>query len=535
MTVKLGVRPRILLEAAVLLLLLAALAARSLSLSRSHYVPIYDEVSYLDQARDFARRGEAGVVACYLRGECREDNRNPLYAMLVAPLMKDVPTDFPRAKLATLACALALALAVYALGLAAWPETALLAAAFAALSSGVAHMSQSLLGDVLLAALWAAAVAVLLAWRERRWAWAAFGALAGLGYLAKGDAHVLLLAAAALAARRRGRTFYKAPELWAAAAGFAATAGFLLWRNTVVWGDPFHHVATRMFWLDDWTSFMARAIGPGDWTGVGPLSYWRSHTLAQIAGRLRSGAGAATLQLLEAAGPGPTAAARPAGLLVVVLAAAGALREWKDGRRDEVLAVAVPIVPLLAALAWTAPAGAQGIRFYLPIVACLWPVAAATAWTALRRGLELEKPAALQAGVALAAAAGLLAWRAGLQEDPRRLWAQPPHWDVTASWLRRQEDPQGFLISSDSIFSVWEGAEDLRRAFDFDASDDALRRYIGARRLRLVLVDTRVPSFPRHLGRLGPFDDYGPTSFLGWPRCFHDPVKPSQFLVYCKK
>src|SRR5579859_3495699 len=81
------------LDLVALLLLLLAAAAGSLRLSRTHGVPVYDEVSYLDQARDFRARGSLGTAACYLAGECRDDNRHPLYALLASSSTDGGPED----------------------------------------------------------------------------------------------------------------------------------------------------------------------------------------------------------------------------------------------------------------------------------------------------------------------------------------------------------------------------------------------------------------------------------------------------------
>ena len=239
--------------AAAALLLGLALSARALALSRRHLVPIFDEVAYLDQARGFARLGgAAAVVQCYWQGRCREDNRHPLYGLLISPAIRVRAGDFAKAKLATLACAWVLIGAAFWAG---WrragPGAALLAAALAALSPTLAYLSSRVLADVLFAALYVTALEILIAFEGSRWGWLGFGMLSGLAYLSKGTGHLLLLAGAALAWRRRGARAVVSAEAWLAAAGFMFVAGFLLRRNSLLWGEPFHNFNAKVFWLDD--------------------------------------------------------------------------------------------------------------------------------------------------------------------------------------------------------------------------------------------------------------------------------------------
>ena len=532
-------RRRAALEAGVLLLLLAGLAARSLQRSQAHFVPMFDEVAYLDQAREFSSRGVGATVACYLRGECRDDNRHPLYSLLAAPLVDGSERDFPREKLLTLACALALVLVVYAF---AWSsfgaETALLSAGLAALSFTLAFLAQDVLCDVLLAVFYVAALGVLLRWRDRLAGWLAFGALAGAAYLTKGTGHFLLLAAPVLTAlRSRERNSSALMELGAVLAGFVAVAGFLLWRNVLVWGNPFHNVGNHLIWLDDWSSLWRRDAA-GTFAQATAGSYFRSHTLGQALGRLVHGLGVVSINLLETAGPGPTVSARPAGLVVVLLAGLGLRACWRQGRKAEVAAIAAPAAALSAALVWAAAADVQGTRFMLPIVASLLPAAVVGLREALRLGGEepsaVLHPRAVAGGLAASAALGLLFWAGGFSRDPRALWALPPHWSETSAWMSEHARDKDFLLAEDSYFSLWNVERDRRRAYPFESPDEELVRVRDARGLDFVLLDARAESYGRMAGRFAAFDEHGPLTFLGWSRCFHDSLTPSEFEVFCR-
>ena len=97
-------------RAAALLVALAVpmLVAQTLRTSAARLYPRYDEVSYLALGRATGARGRPcpRQVGCYLAARCKEDNRPPLYQLLLAPFLDDTPSDFARAKLVELAMAL---------------------------------------------------------------------------------------------------------------------------------------------------------------------------------------------------------------------------------------------------------------------------------------------------------------------------------------------------------------------------------------------------------------------------------------------
>jgi len=75
------------------------LTADALQVSTTRLYPNYDEISYLALGRQFAREGGlVATVRCYLEARCREDNRPPLYPMMLAPAVDDSPASFVRAK-----------------------------------------------------------------------------------------------------------------------------------------------------------------------------------------------------------------------------------------------------------------------------------------------------------------------------------------------------------------------------------------------------------------------------------------------------
>jgi 4-amino-4-deoxy-L-arabinose transferase-like glycosyltransferase len=533
---------RLLPEAAAVLLLLLAFSARSLTLSQRHVVPVFDEIPYLDEAREHSRLGgPLAIAACYARGECRYDNRNPLFSMLLAPWMTGGPRDFPRAKLAVLLCALALLLTVHLFTRALWDaEVGLLATALLALSPMLAQQSQQVLADVLYAALYCASLGALLLWERAPRGWAACGALAGAAYLAKGSGHFLLLAPAALSVLRFGRRAPLKPGVWISAAAFAAVAGFLLLRNVRVFGDPFYNVNAKGLWLDDWSQVWSPLSGAHGMAELGPLRYLSTHTLSEIAARCWRGALKAFSQLVETAAFGPVTAGSFTGLVFLAAAARGLRAEVRAGRPERALVPLAAALPLFAAYAWASSAGIVGYRFHIATAASLAAAAALglrEAWRrfgpalppALSRAWAAPAAAAVAALLALAPAAG------GLARSPSDLWAVPPHWSVTADWLAAHMGDKGFLLSQQSYFSLWDRpGHDPRQIFSYERPAAEVLAFADARGADLLVLDTRAPSaglFPERFGRM---DEHGPLSYLGWPRCYQDPVVPSQFLVYCR-
>ena len=275
------------------------------------------------------------------------------------------------------------------------------------------------------------------------------------------------------------------------------------------------------------------------WAEVGPTWYWRTHSLGQAAQRFFSGFLEVVSQLVDACGAGPAQTKTAVGVVVLAGALHGLLRAAKGGKPQSAIAVAAVGLPLLAALSWGAQAGISVIRLVFPVAVSLFPLAAesfaAAAW---RGGSLLPREWRSWAASGLAAAcAGLAIWPAawGLVGDPRAAWSVPADWAATSEWLAATAGERGYLIPFDSAFSTWDRGVDLRQPYPFTAPDSELRRVIAERRLGVVLVDRALPSGSIPAERFGRDDRFGPTSFLGWPRCFSSPGRPSRFIAFAKR
>jgi hypothetical protein len=560
--------PRPGIGAALVVLAIAAFTAQTLYLGAWRHQPRYDEVSYLQVARDYHRMGGVvEVVRCHLDGLCREDNRFPTYVLLLQAFAHDGPGFFADAKLITLATALLLLAAV---GLFTWRTfggaAAIGAVVLLALNPTLGEISSGVLADVLYAVtLVVATRAIALALdRGAAW-WLGAGALVGLAYLTKGNGHLALLALFTAALALHGPRVFATARPYAALLGFAAVAGFLLWRNVIDYdGNPFHNFNDHSLWLDSWQETL-RLVRSPDWRHIGLGYYLHHHSLFALAWRVMKGLGQTLGALCYTAGLGVTAGTPaqlttsvPAAIVriatgagVVALAAWGLRARLRDGHRSEALAVLHVAGWLILAFA----VGGQGVggvatRFMLPLVALAVPYAAHV--LAERVGPRVRPVNALGLIVVLLAIK-LAAFGGTLTRNPRRAFEVPPDWSETSAWLAQHLEPgERYVFPYGSLYSTWDRPApdpDARWPYDYTeepsvmlaAIDEARPLSVAARwdgpprAIRKIFVDTTDKDLPRYRAKLGSASDaHGPLSFLGWPRCFADAGRPSRFLIYCR-
>ena len=553
---------------ALVVLAVVAFAAATLSLGGFRRQPRYDEVSYLQLARDYHRMGGAPeVVRCHLNGLCREDNRFPTFALLLQAFAHDRPEFFADAKLITFATALLLLATVglltgRAFGSAAGVASVLLLAlmpTFNEIASGV-------LADVLYAGTLLVAVrAIALALDRGTAAWFGAGSLVGLAYLTKGNAHLALLALMTAAVTLRGLRIFATPRPYAALVGFVAVTFFLLWRNVIDYGgNPFHNFNDRSIWLDSWRDTL-RLVRSPDWHHIGLGWYLRHHSPLALAWRLVRGLGQTLGALAYTSGLGvtsgtpvqlstsiPSAIVRIAlGVAVLALAGRGLLDRYRSGHRAEVLAVLHVSGWLLLAFAL----GGQGVggvatRFMLPLVVLYVPHAAHAlvthVWPRLR-------PAHAVGLVALLLGIKLVTFAGGLTKNPRRAFDIPANWAETSTWFAQHLEPgERYAFPYGSLYSTWDQPTpdpDARWPYEYAEEAHEMLAAIAEAQpvsieprwdgppvaIRKIFVDMADPDLPRYAQKLaGAADDHGPLMFLDWPRCFADAGRPSRFLIYCR-
>jgi 4-amino-4-deoxy-L-arabinose transferase-like glycosyltransferase len=559
---------------AIVLIALAVVAfsAQQLSLSALRRQPRYDEVSYLSLAREYQRLGGAtSAIGCYVDGRCHEDNRFPAYLLALQAFAHDAPGFYADAKLLTLGIALLLmALA----GVLAWrvfsPATGVATVALLALLPTLGEIASGVLADVMYAAVLLACVTAIGAALERGpLAWLGAGAVIGLAYLTKGNAHLAFLGLVTAGLVLRGRRLLLAPNIYAAAAGFVAVTSFLLWRNAVVFKNPFHNFNDHALWLDGWNDVW-RVLRDPEWEHIGPRWYLQHHSLWALAWRIVKGAGQTIGVLLYTIGPGVTAGTpadlRPTilatvlrtagGVAIMALAARGLVDRHRNGHRAQVLAVThVGGWMLLAFAVGAQGVGGVGTRFMLPFAVLCIPYAAHTLVSLGERGRTGAWLARPWARLALLAPFAIkLAWFApAFAANPRAAFTVPPRWAETSAWLTAHLRPgERYAAATSSLYSTWDNPfpdPDARWLYLFDRPADKMLADLAVGKpasieshqdgppppVTKVLVDMAATDVDRYRDKMaGPADDHGPPAFLGWPRCFADGDRPSRFLIYCR-
>ncbi len=557
---------------ALIVVAVAAFAAQQLSLSALRRQPRYDEVSYLAVARDYQRvGGAAGTIRCHIEGRCHEDNRSPAYMLVLQAFAHDAPGFYADAKLLSLAIALLLMALAGAL---AWrvfsPAAGVATVALLALLPTLGEIASGVLADVMYAAVLLACVTTIGATLERGpLAWLGAGAMIGVAYLTKGNGHLAFLGLVTAGVAVRGRRLLFGPHIYVAAAGFVAVTWFLLWRNVVVFKNPFHNFNDQMLWLDGWTDVW-RLLRDPEWNRVGLRWYVQHHSVWALPWRVIKGAGQSIGVLIYTAGPGvtagtpahlkPTTAAAilrvVGGVVVLAFAARGLVDRYRSGHRAEVLATTHVGGWMLLGFA----VGAQGVggvatRFMLPFVVLCIPYAAHALVQRADRGRAAAWLAHPWARLALLLPFAIkLAWFApAFAANPRQAFTVPPRWAEASAWLRTHLQPgERFAAAPSSLYSTWDDPlpdPDARWLYLFDRPAAQMLADMArgtpasieplhdgpAPPVTKVLVDMATNDVDRYRDKMaGPTDDHGPLAFLGWPRCFADGDRPSRFLIYCR-
>ena len=318
----------------------------------------------------------------------------------------------------------------------------------------------------------------------------------GLGFLTKASAlllapvYAVYVLAKAPAKRRRQRTL-----LWALI--FVAVISPVLIRNVVVFGDPLHNPHSNIMWLDRWEDWYRPEFRQSPPTA---LSYLRSHSLAQTAGRFADGVkGVGGILVTEVLGffGLPLGLKRLTGLLVLALAVAGLCLDRRASRGLFSLAL---VVVFGVALSWYyAVSGAS--RFVMPLAPILQLYAGATFVTACRIAQTKLRADGVSAANAVAASVGVLslALLLGVNVRLRSLRANPlavgrvaPGYDELKAWLQERVGPgESYAHGPSHAYKFeWNSDPPLRAApLPLVNKIKTLEGLLGIRGVRYVLLD----------------------------------------------
>ncbi len=567
----------------ILVLAVAALVCQALAISAMKGQPRYDEVAYMAVARSYEREG--GVVAtirCHLQGRCQEDNRSPLFEMLLQTVASDGPGFFATAKLFNLGTAIFLGLIGFFTARRMFgPRVAVGVIAVWCLMPSVGELSSRVLADLLFAGLILAGVYAIAACQGAGvLAWLGTGALIGLAYLTKGNGHLLFPVLICVGLHQSGRGLIRRPEPYAAALGFVVVTFFLLRRNVLVFHSPFHNFNERLLWLDNWEETWATMRDPQK-NSIGLGFLLKRHSIWALGARVIKGFGHTVGVAIYSAGLGVTSLKQPeapmtaatalprvlSGVAIVVLAALGLRRRLATPTRPHALAVIYALAWFMAAFAsGQQGAGEIGVRYVMPLVVLLTPYAVESAlgdvWPRLKRRLGagaswLRAPGAADATgllVLMAVLAIKLGWFAPrAARDPRKFVEVPPAWAEMSGWFASHLTAgERYAFPYTSLYSTFDQPfpePDHRWIYLYRLEPSVMRRDLdrGIRSsidasligppgpIDKVFVDAEDALLASYEDKLSAARDaHGPLAFLGWSRCFADSGSPSRFMVYCR-
>lgn len=357
------------------LLFVVALAAMALALEWRAGPVSEDTKFYLGEALGISERGGIGtLVASCFDGSWAEDNRHPLYLMLLTPWAERTNSMLVASKLVSFVGAALTLLAVLRACRRRGGELAALAGG-TLLVTNASFVEFSVLTAC--ESWWTlfAVLALDLATRESEFRstlrWLGVGLCLGFAFLTKGTGVLLTLAIGLAILWNLRRTSWRA--LLPLGAGFAAGGFLLLVRNQLRYGDALFNVNSRRgFWLDRWEQFYdADALA-----NASASAWFERHSIGEALARLASGLVKQAAHAFEA-----TQVVAPAelgaflGALVLLALILGLMRL---GNRRERTTLALVVVLWLASFAWYAQI-ASDRRFLAVLVPLLAPVL--VSWT----------------------------------------------------------------------------------------------------------------------------------------------------------
>jgi len=313
-------------------------------------------------------------------GVLTDGTRNPLYAVFLAVVAHRDWAYFTYAKLLSMTFGLLAIVAVFELGRRRFDAfTGLVAAYLLSINiEFIVHSATALTESLLVLTFVLAWFAMLKALDDKDQAryWALAGALAGLAYLAKGSAQLLVFSFLALAFLFYRFQIFRSKSLWLFLASYVVIVSPLWIYNTINYGSPtFNYAITHQMWMDGW-----REWHPDDLDNLPTaLTYVQTHTPQEIIDRQWSGMQAMRNILVKTLWPtrtlmvdrfllSPLSSYVLVGLLLLPFLLWPFSRRYLRHHSGAVLLTLLVTTLFFLLFAWYVPIVALGQRFMLPVV-----------------------------------------------------------------------------------------------------------------------------------------------------------------------
>ncbi|MCB0166630.1 MAG: glycosyltransferase family 39 protein [Anaerolineae bacterium] len=313
-------------------------------------------------------------------GVLTDGTRNPLYAVFLAVVAHRDWAYFTYAKLLSMTFGLLAIVAVFELGRRRFDAfTGLVAAYLLSINvEFIVHSATALTESLLVLTFALAWFAMLKALDDKDQAryWALAGALAGLAYLAKGSAQLLVLSFLALAFLFYRFQIFRSKSLWLFLGSYVLVVSPLWIYNTINYGSPtFNYAITHQMWMDGW-----REWHPDDLDHLPTaLTYLQTHTPQEIIDRQWSGMQAMRNILVKTLWPtrtlmvdrfllSPLSSYVLVGLLLLPFLMWPFSRRYLRHHAGAVLLTLLVTTLFFLLFAWYVPIVALGQRFMLPVV-----------------------------------------------------------------------------------------------------------------------------------------------------------------------
>jgi hypothetical protein len=321
-------------------------------------------------------------------GTLTDGTRNPLYPAFLTLFAQRDWAYFTQAKLLSMIFGVLAIVALYLLGRRFFdPFTGFVAAYLLSINVEFIVHSATVLTESLLVFLFILtwfAMLKALEQKDKPGYWAITGALAGLSYLAKGSAQLLVFSFLAIAFFYYRRRIFRSKGLWLVLGVYALIASPLWTYNTIYFGRPtFNYAVTHQMWMDQW-----RDWHPDDIDNLPTLAtFLQSHSLAEIAERQWQGMKALRNILVKALWPtrtllvdrfllSPLSGYTLALLALLPLIFRNASRQYLRQNRSMIYLTLLVTIIFFLLFAWYVPIVALGQRFLLPIVPFIFVLAA---------------------------------------------------------------------------------------------------------------------------------------------------------------